>query len=193
MKLLPSDDTLAALRHFIENYIENHPEIVEQGSPINISYRFAPNMTKPEIAFNGHPLADKDLNRLLYIIKDLNPEDLARAKWISHAPSPEQPSPQSTTQASVPAKSKDYFVDIFDDIDTLTVIAEIPAITKQEITVHSLSARELEIKTAKFQKTIELPTKIVDTSAKARFLNGILEISFHKQPDSDNSRTITID
>lgn len=68
-------------------------------------------------------------------------------------------------------------VDVFDEKDRIKVIAELPGVSEEDITV-KLSGREIVIDAAtkerRYHKAIELPCDVKDM--KKRYKNGILEL-----------------
>ncbi|MHA1733541.1 MAG: archaeal heat shock protein Hsp20 [Promethearchaeota archaeon] len=81
--------------------------------------------------------------------------------------------------------TRDPLVDVFEEDDTVVVVAEIPGVSKGDI---KLSATEtsLTIKAEardgkrRYEKTIPLTAEINPDVAKARYQNGILEVRLQK-------------
>lgn len=88
--------------------------------------------------------------------------------------------------------SKDVFTDIIEKNEEIMIVMEIPGISKEEIDL-STHGNNLELNAGEFQKILELPTKIDENSAKARYTNGILEIRFNKLQSSQKKTHIAID
>ncbi len=80
---------------------------------------------------------------------------------------------------------RDPLVDIVEEGDELLVVAEVPGVRKEDIV---LSATEMTLsiqanshdKERKYEKVVNLPTKINPNIAKARYTNGILEVRLQK-------------
>ncbi|MCF2141759.1 MAG: Hsp20/alpha crystallin family protein [Candidatus Lokiarchaeota archaeon] len=73
-------------------------------------------------------------------------------------------------------EENEWFVEIFDDNDHITVVAEIPCIRKDEVDLFAISSTELEITKGNQRKTVNLPKPCEVDNAHASFRNGILEI-----------------
>lgn len=77
------------------------------------------------------------------------------------------------------APAKEPIVDVLEDKDTITVIADLPGVAEEMLTV-DLKTDALEIRSGDFVKEVHLPApidKILDKS----FKNGILQIRISKQ------------
>ncbi len=161
------------------DYIKTHPELSTDATNIKISYRYDSNSDLREIYLNGHPMRSDDMNELSNILQELDP-----GLFDNISPSPTLVKPH---------KSDELFVDIFDDGDFLTVVVEIPSVTKDQIELYNLTPTELELRAGEINQTILLPTSIDDTSVKARYNNGILEITLEKQSELTQSRRIMVE
>lgn len=82
-------------------------------------------------------------------------------------------------------KSREPLVEVIEEADQITVIAEMPGITKEDIVIKATS-RSLMI-SSKFQdfgrnykKEIDLPAAINSDIARASYKNGLLEIKLQK-------------
>jgi HSP20 family protein len=75
-------------------------------------------------------------------------------------------------------------VDVMQDEKQIKVIAELPGVKKEDILVStkedSLTLR-VEGETRKYFKEVELPTEVEPNSAKATYVNGVLEITLNKK------------
>lgn len=78
-------------------------------------------------------------------------------------------------------QSRVPIVDILKDTTSLTVIVELPGVEKKNIDINA-TEQTLKLKaftaSRKFRKNIKLPVPVIPNSAKAKFKNGVLEISF---------------
>jgi len=90
-----------------------------------------------------------------------------------------------------PGKERDPLVDVYDQGDTLRVIAEVPGVPKEHIRVRT-EAQRVRITASggerNYSKVIELPSKVIPESAKAKYNYGVLEITLQKvEPSGDGS------
>ncbi|TFH30607.1 MAG: Hsp20/alpha crystallin family protein [Promethearchaeota archaeon] len=176
---MPSDASLRKLRQFMLEYIKLHPELSTDVTNIKISYHYDSSPDQPKILLNGHPMKPEDMQNLFDILHDFDPT------LLENLP----PSPILVK----PPQSDELFVDIFDDGDFLTVIIEIPSVAKDQIELYNLSPTQIELTAGEIRQTILLPTSIEENSIKARFNNGILEITLEKQSELSQSRRISVD
>lgn len=81
------------------------------------------------------------------------------------------------------AKTREPIVDVFDEKDHVTVIAELPGVHEKTIKL-DLKGDILVLKAGntgrEYEKEILLPTKTDFTSKITKFRNGILEVRFKK-------------
>ncbi len=80
-------------------------------------------------------------------------------------------------------EAREPLVDVFEDEDKVTVIAELPGVDKDKIKVR-IKDNKLIIKASngqKYYKEVELPAKVKPETAKAKFKNGVLEITIEKE------------
>ncbi len=83
------------------------------------------------------------------------------------------------------SEEREPLVDVFEDKDEITVIAEIPGVEKEKIKIKiSDDRRKLIIKASnehrKYYKEVELPAEVDPKSAKASYRNGVLEVKLRK-------------
>ena len=74
------------------------------------------------------------------------------------------------------------YVDIIEEEDTIKVIAELPGVDKKDIDV-STTEDLLVISTRgprRYYKEVRLPAKVKPETAKAKYKNGVLEITLEK-------------
>ncbi len=80
-------------------------------------------------------------------------------------------------------EEREPLVDVFEDEDKITIIAELPGVDKDKIKVR-IKDNKLIIKASngqKYYKEITLPAKVKPETAKAKFKNGVLEITIEKE------------
>jgi HSP20 family protein len=83
------------------------------------------------------------------------------------------------------SEEREPLVDVFEDKDEITVIAEIPGVEKDKIKIRiSDDRRKLIIRASnehrKYYKEVELPAEVDPQSAKASYRNGVLEVKLKK-------------
>ncbi|MHA1521310.1 MAG: Hsp20/alpha crystallin family protein [Promethearchaeota archaeon] len=161
------------------DYIKTHPELSADETNIKISYKYDSRSDRPEIFLNGHPMRSADMDALSNILQELDPSLFDNI-------------PPSPTAVELP-QPKELFLDIFDDGDFLTVVVELPSVSKDQIELYNLTPTELELRAGDIRQTILLPTSVNETSVKARYHNGILEIILEKQPELTQSRRIKVE
>jgi len=74
-------------------------------------------------------------------------------------------------------------VDVYEEGDTVTIVAEMPGVEKEKIKIRA-EGRRLVIEASdgkKYYKEVDLPTEVDVKSAKASYKNGILEIKLKKK------------
>ncbi|MEM3662154.1 MAG: archaeal heat shock protein Hsp20, partial [Sulfolobales archaeon] len=73
-------------------------------------------------------------------------------------------------------------VDVYEEDDMISVVAEIPGVEKDKIKVR-VEGRKLYIEASngkKYYKEVDLPADVDASSAKATYKNGVLEIKLKK-------------
>jgi HSP20 family protein len=91
---------------------------------------------------------------------------------------------RETARGPVVEEVREPIVDVFDEVDRILVIAELPGVLEDEIKVEvagdilSLAASG---KDRKYAKEILLPSKVKPDSVKTSYKNGILEIRLEKR------------
>ncbi|TXT65173.1 MAG: Hsp20/alpha crystallin family protein [Promethearchaeota archaeon] len=82
-------------------------------------------------------------------------------------------------------------VEINEEEDHIIVIAEMPGVTKSDITLKAtthkltISTEEKSSLGHRYYKEIDLPVAITSDYAKARYANGILEVKLKKESDEE--------
>ena len=82
-------------------------------------------------------------------------------------------------------------VDVFETEDRVHIVAEMPGIEKEDILLDATDST-VELKAThgerKYSEYIELPVKVDPDSAKATYLNGVLEVIFdRREPEKKTS------
>jgi HSP20 family protein len=82
-------------------------------------------------------------------------------------------------------------VDVIDEKDKVTIIAEIPGVDKDKISVRIKDNKliiKAEDKDRKYYKEVDLPPGIKPETAKAKYRNGILEVTIEKEKKEEEER-----
>jgi HSP20 family protein len=96
---------------------------------------------------------------------------------------------------------RDPMVDIYEEEGKIVVVCEVPGVTKSQIELKA-SPNELEIlaeasekgyRQRKYHKIIALPAEINPDIAKARYMNGILEVKLEKIEKKPSKKKIDIE
>ncbi|MFH1404392.1 MAG: archaeal heat shock protein Hsp20 [Candidatus Altiarchaeota archaeon] len=87
---------------------------------------------------------------------------------------------------------REPLVDVIDGKDKVTVIAEIPGVSKEDIELNA-SEKSLEIKVnddqRRYHKELKLPSEILQEDVKATYKNGILEVKMKRlKPKEDSGK-----
>ncbi len=95
-----------------------------------------------------------------------------------------------------PVVKEEYepFVDVFEDDEKVTIIAELPGVSKDKIKVR-VNEDEVEIEATnskKYHKVIRLPAKVKPETAKANYKNGVLEITIEKKEKKEKKKGVEI-
>ena len=81
-------------------------------------------------------------------------------------------------------EEREPLVDVFEDEEYISVIAEMPGVNKEDIKVRAtedtliISAQTGD---RKYYKEIDLPAKVKPETAKANYKNGVLEVKLEKK------------
>ncbi len=80
--------------------------------------------------------------------------------------------------------AREPLVDVFDEPDVVVVVAELPGVTEQHVTV-ALSGRTLSLSAEegdrKYSKEITLPAEVEAGSQALQYTNGILKLTYRKR------------
>ena len=96
---------------------------------------------------------------------------------------------------------RDPLVDIYEEDGNIVVVCEVPGVTKSQIELKA-SPNELEIlaeasetglRQRKYHKIVSLPAEINPDIAKARYMNGILEVKLEKIENKASKKKINIE
>ncbi|HID80296.1 MAG TPA: Hsp20/alpha crystallin family protein [Ignisphaera sp.] len=75
--------------------------------------------------------------------------------------------------------------DVYEEDDSVRIIAELPGVDKEKIKVRAIDDRHIVIEASnhdrRYRKELELPTEVDIDTAKAVFRNGVLEIKIKKK------------
>jgi len=86
-------------------------------------------------------------------------------------------------------EEREPLVDVFEDGKTISVIAEIPGVNKEDIKL-KISDDKLIIQAEsgdrKYYKEVKLPAKVKVESAKANYKNGVLEVKLEKKKSRED-------
>ena len=83
--------------------------------------------------------------------------------------------------------SGETHVDVFDEGDSLRLVADLPGIEKEDVSLQcdgEVLTIEAVSEQRHYQERITLPARVDEHSAEATFNNGVLEVSFEKVADS---------
>ena len=85
-------------------------------------------------------------------------------------------------------ESREPLVDLIDGKNSITVVIEIPGVKKSDIKIEIKESKLLVSSTNSmhYYKEIPLESKIISSSARAKYNNGILEIIINKDNNDDD-------
>lgn len=92
-----------------------------------------------------------------------------------------------------PSETKEPLIDVFENEDTVHVLAEFPEVEKEDLQLHA-TAQHLEIKVlglSGYSEDVDLPVPVDPKSAKASYKNGVLEVTF-RRTDEDKPVEIKV-
>ncbi len=96
--------------------------------------------------------------------------------------------------AHVEAGVRKPLVDIMEAEDSLHVVVEMPGITREDVSLE-IAGTLLNIKAKnedrKYSERVELPARVLVDSAKATYMNGVLEVVF--EYDRSDKKSIKVD
>ncbi|MFP3951793.1 MAG: archaeal heat shock protein Hsp20 [Candidatus Bathyarchaeia archaeon] len=85
------------------------------------------------------------------------------------------------------SERREPLIDIIEEDDKLTVIAELPGVDKNDIKLYATDDTltiDVDTPQRKYRKDVELPAEVEETTAKSKYKNGILETVFEKKKKS---------
>jgi HSP20 family protein len=92
--------------------------------------------------------------------------------------------------------TREPLVDVVDGDNEIRVIAELPGVKKEDISL-TAEGKNLEISaetpTRKYRKELELPGSVEVEGSKSTFNNGILEVTFSKRKGKSSGVRIKVD
>lgn len=87
--------------------------------------------------------------------------------------------------------SREPLTDIIERGDSVSVTIEMPGVEKEDIDL-DIKGREMTVKVdtpdRRYQKVIELPCNVDESSVKATFKNGVLDVNLLKTEESKSRR-----
>jgi HSP20 family protein len=93
-------------------------------------------------------------------------------------------------------EEREPLVDVFDEGDSIRVVAELPGVDKSDINIES-TEKTMTISASterrKYNKKIDMPSEIDPASAKASYNNGILEVKIKKAVPTPKGKRIKIE
>ncbi len=96
------------------------------------------------------------------------------------------------------SEEREPLVDVFEEKDDVVVIAELPGVEKDKISLKvTEDQRKLIIRASnekrKYYKEVELPVPVDPKSAKATYKNGVLEVRLKKARKEEKSYDIKVE
>lgn len=90
---------------------------------------------------------------------------------------------------------REPLIDVFDEGEHITIIAEMPGVNKEDVSVKCLP-RKVILKSVnpehKYYKEISLPVEVIPESGKASFKNGVITIKLNKKHKPKMSEGVDI-
>jgi HSP20 family protein len=83
----------------------------------------------------------------------------------------------------------DVHLDVYEEDDSLRVVADIPGVDKRDIDLRcdgEVLTLDAAGDTREYHERVRLPARVDEHSASASYNNGILEVSFDRADDSAN-------
>jgi HSP20 family protein len=116
--------------------------------------------------------------------------------------------PGGVTDRMLPALRGEFRVDVREHDDEVIVVADLPGVEKEHVSLQLVNPRTLEISCERkgekeeksegyyvrertygsMQRMVVLPTDVTEKDANASFKNGVLEVRFNKSKISPKSR-----
>lgn len=92
-------------------------------------------------------------------------------------------------------EAREPLVDVFEEDDTVKVVAEVPGVEKKDIDLNATEDTliiSVKAPQRKYYKEVDLPTKVDPNSAKASYKNGVLEVTLKKRGEEREERGVKI-
>ena len=168
-KLFNSKEFQNIFREIFKQIANNLPEELQGMSPEDIMKEFMKNRDK--FGFKGPIMYGFNIN----FGQDGKPiiDSFGNIKKTPYSSKPKV------------KKAREPLVEVNEDIENIIVVAEMPGVTREDIELKA-TPRSITIKTKegivgrKYYKEVDLPSVIDSNYAKARYTNGILEITLRK-------------
>ncbi|MGQ9469970.1 MAG: archaeal heat shock protein Hsp20 [Nitrososphaerales archaeon] len=93
-------------------------------------------------------------------------------------------------------EEREPLVDVFDEGDSIRIVAELPGVEKSDINIDSTEKTmviSVNTETRKYYKKIEMPSEIDPAGAKASYNNGILEVKVKKAVPTPKGKRIKVE
>ncbi len=81
------------------------------------------------------------------------------------------------------SEAREPLVDVFEEDDSVKVIAEVPGVEKKDINLNASEEKliiSVDTPQRKYYKEVDLPAKVDPKSATASYKNGVLEVTLKK-------------
>jgi len=98
------------------------------------------------------------------------------------------------------SEEREPLIDIIEGKDTITVIAEIPGVSKEDINLSGTGKTlkiDVDTSSRKYHKVVSLPCETKPMSARASYKNGVLEVMIERiekrKDDKEAGRKIKVD
>ncbi len=87
---------------------------------------------------------------------------------------------------------REPLTDVFEENKTVKIYLELPGEEKDDIQLN-MTEEKVEVKTKKFYKTINIPTRNIDIKkTSSKYKNGVLEVTIPKKSPEKDTRKINI-
>jgi HSP20 family protein len=98
-------------------------------------------------------------------------------------------------EVGLEAGSREPMSDVIDGDKDVSITVELPGVEKGDVNLHvAEDAVTVRVeKGRRYHKRIHLPAKVVPSSAKATFKNGILDLTVQKAPGTDPGHKVSIE
>lgn len=182
--IIPFADFEGMYRNFDMKSFKNGPNLMNDrefsdvpsdSKNIRISYRFDSQNSPPKIQISG----DIPSEFRVKLQKNLESQFFNSNHPINLLPSPEMDIKNLRSDILLPDQDDLLFTDIYSTQDGISIIVDVPCISKEEINLSFLDGK-LEIQHPQGIHRISLPPEADPSEIKARFHNGILEVKMQR-------------